>query len=55
MGLSRGLGERTRSANVTSAHGVKDGIHLILSNNLITKLPCKFWELERLTVLSLRE
>jgi hypothetical protein len=54
-GYSRALGERTRSVNVTSMHGMKAGIHLILSNNMITKLPRSIWELERLTVLSLRE
>ncbi|KAJ3571820.1 hypothetical protein NP233_g3498 [Leucocoprinus birnbaumii] len=52
-GAFRAFGERTRSANVSS-HGTRDGIHLILSNNLITKLPRQFWDLERLTVLSLR-
>ncbi|KXN86604.1 p53-induced protein with a death domain [Leucoagaricus sp. SymC.cos] len=53
-GFSRAFGERTRSVNVSSMHGMKDGIHLVLSNNLITKLPRTLWDLERLTVLSLR-
>ncbi|KAF5362574.1 hypothetical protein D9756_002490 [Leucocoprinus leucothites] len=52
-GLSRAFGERTHSANVNS-NDMRDGIHLILSNNLITNLPREFWDLERLTVLSLR-
>lgn len=53
--FSRTFGDRTRSINVTSMHGMKDGIHLILSGNLITKLPRDLWDLERLTVLSLSE
>ncbi|EKM81858.1 hypothetical protein AGABI1DRAFT_112093 [Agaricus bisporus var. burnettii JB137-S8] len=53
-GYPRAFGERTRSVNVTSMHGMKNGIHLILSNNMITKLPRSIWDLEQLTVLSLR-
>ncbi|KAF9453542.1 hypothetical protein P691DRAFT_792238 [Macrolepiota fuliginosa MF-IS2] len=53
-GFLRTFGERTRSVNVTHMHGMRDGIHLIFSNNLITKLPRKLWDLDRLTVLTLR-
>lgn len=52
-GIFRALGEKTRSTDTNSAC-IRDSLTLILSNNLITKLPRKLWDLERLTVLSLR-